>query len=848
MEMRAYHLQVNHLSRPVGIDGGNLRVSWRLEGGIRQSAYQVEVKTKNGELLETTGKVSSHDMFCRLKKRIPWRSRAQIVLRIWDESGKEGQGATLDVMTGIEREAWKALWINPELTCDPKERKPGSYLRKKFDVQDPGDAVLYITSHGICNVYLNGREAADLQLMPGTTQENRRLMVETLDVTPFLQTGENEIVVTLGDGWHRGSMGYDQNRNVYGTDVALLCQLEVDREPVLVTDETWEASNDGPLGRNDLMAGEEYDATRAETMTYHGVKREDFGYDNLICVDTVPILPKEVFAAKLIITPKGEKVLDFGQNLVGYVRLDLEAKAGQTITLTHGETLDGDGNFTIENFQAPKVRTEQKVVYRCREGRNLYHPTKTYMGFRYVLVEADFDVDPADFQAVAIYSDMLTTGEFSCGVPEVNQLFRNALWSMKGNFIDVPTDCPTREKSGYSGDCQAYIRTAMYLMDCYPVYAKWIREQAATQTPEGCVAQIAPMNSRKQSNPDGGIGWCDSFEIVPYYLEKRYDDNTLTEEFYGQIADWMRFQIKKSRKPRLANRRKVPKELCPYLLDNGWLWGEWLEPGQDVVPYMVNLMTHGDLELSSSYLSYGCALVAEMAESLGKSEDAAYFREVSGKAKEAYRYLFLKNGKIEEPKRQCRYVRPIALGMLTEEEKPRTAESLAEKIAENGGKLNTGFLTTHELCRVLTENGQAKTAYDLLLQREAPGWLYSVLQGATTIPENWYAYGEDGSRKDSFNHYSYGAIAGWLMDCVCGIRVEDGRLRIHPYPDRRLGYAKGIYDSPLGKVSSGWEYTQDGIRFSFVIPSNSRAVVTLPDGERELEPGEYTFLFPDEAK
>ena len=859
--MKVYNLQANHLPHPVGIDGRRIRLTWCLEGGLRQSAYQVEVKTESGDVLECTDKTVSGEMTYTLKEQIPYRSRAEVTVRVWDEQDQEGEAENLRIVTGIEREAWRANWINPELTCDPKVRKPGSYLRRRFSLDAPGTtpegmpgampeitpgrAMLYITSHGICNVYVNGAEATDMQLMPGTTQEDRRLMVETIDVGALLVPGENEMVVTLGDGWHRGAMGYDQNVNVHGTDVALLCQLEVDKEPVVISDEHWEASNDGPLGKNDMMAGEEYDAAREETMTWHEVKVEDFGYDNLICVDTVPMLPQETFEAELITTPKGEKVLDFGQNLVGYVKMDVEAKAGQTITLVHGETLDGDGNFTIENFQNPnpKIRTEQRIVYRCREGRNVYHPTKTYMGFRYVLVEADFDIDPADFTAVAVYSDMRTTAEFSCGVPEVNQLFANALWSMKGNFVDVPTDCPTREKSGYSGDCQAYVHTAMYLMDCYAVYAKWIREQAATQYEDGCVAQVAPKNNRKRQMTDGGIGWCDSFEVVPYHLQKRYGDDTLTADHYEQIAAWMRFQIGKSKKIRLGNRKRVPKQLRPYVLDNGWLWGEWLEPGMDVVAYMKDLVLHGDLEISSAYLSYGCALVASMAEHLGKTEDAAYFREVSEKAKEAYRYLFLPNGKIEEPKRQCRYVRPIALGMLTEEEKQETAAALAKKVAENGGKLNTGFLTTHELCRALTKNGQARTAYDLLLQREAPGWLYSVLQGATTIPENWFSYGADGSRKDSFNHYSYGAIAGWLMDCVCGICLEDGQIEIHPYPDERLGYARASYDSPVGKIVSGWKYTEDRIEFSFTVPANNSARLILPDGEHVVEAGEYTFAF-----
>lgn len=845
--MEICNLQVNHMTQPVGIDGRSLRVSWCVERGIRQNAYRVTVTLVNGELLEDSGRVESGCMYYRLTREIPYKSRAEISVTVWDEANRESESKTIQAVTGLGKHQWEAKWINPELNCDPKVRKRGAYLKKTFvaegaAAESSGRTMLYITSHGICNVYLNGTEATDLQLMPGTTQENKRLMVETIDVTDLLKEGENTLVVTLGDGWHRGSMGFDHNINVFGTDIALLCQMEREGQILVMSDETWEASCDGPLGLNDMMAGEEYDALKENTMTWHPVKTEDFGYENLICTDTVPMLVHETFPGKLIITPKGEKVLDFGQNLVGYVRMDFKAKAGNRIRLVHGETLDGDGNFTISNFQGGKAQTKQEITYICRDGRNVYHPTKTYMGFRYVLVEADFEIDPKCFTAAAVYSAMRTTAEFSCGVPEVNQLFSNALWSMKGNFVDVPTDCPTREKSGYSGDCQAYIHTAMYLMDCYPVYAKWIREQAATQFEDGCVAQVAPMCSSKKGMADGGIGWCDSFEIVPWQLQNRYGDDALTEEYYEQIKAWMDCQIQKSKKTRLPNRRKVPKELRPYLLDNGWLWGEWLEPGMDVVSYMKNMVIHGDLEISSAYLSYGCRLVADMADRLGKQEDAAYFKEVSEKAKEAYRYLFMKTGKIEEKKRQCRYVRPIALDLLSEEEKRQTAQNLAKKLEENGNKLNTGFLTTHELCRVLTRYGQAEKAYELLLQKEAPGWLHPVLNGATTIPENWYAFGEDGSRKDSFNHYSYGAIVGWLMDCVCGISLSDGKITVHPYPDRRLGYARAAYDSPVGKIVSGWKYEGDRIAYEIEIPANNTATIVLPDGEHQVDAGKYTYV------
>ena len=836
--MKVYNVQVNHLTSPTGIDGENLRITWCVEGGIRQSAFCVEVRDSSGKLTESSDKMESNHMYYILQQTIPSRSEAVVTVRVWDENGTEGESAQIKVVTGMDKNLWRAAWINPELTCDTKVRKPASYLKKVFHVENPGRVMLYITSHGIFNAYINGQEITDYQLMPGTTQENKRLMVETLDVSSFVKSGENTLVVTLGDGWHRGSMGHMQNTNVYGTDVALLCQMENDGEIVLVSDESWQASNDGPLGKNDMMAGEEYDARKELSLSWHAVKTENFGYDNLICVDTLQVLPQETFEAKLIITPKGEKVLDFGQNLVGYVRMEFEASRGQKLQLIHGETLDKDGNFTIDNFQNPQVPTKQEVLYICKQGHNVYHPTKTYFGFRYVKLEADFPVPAEAFTAVAIYSDMRTTAFFHCGIPEVNRLFENALWSMKGNFVYVPTDCPTREKSGYSGDCQAFVYTATYLMDCYAVYVKWIREQAATQNEEGCVAQVAPMCFPKMNIADGGVAWCDSFEIIPFYLQRRYGDDTLTKDYYEQIKKWMNYQIGKSNKPRPANLFKVPKKYRKYVLDNGWVWGEWCEPGRKAMSIQERML-HGDLEVSSAYLAYGCAIVADLAKYFGKSEDEAYYREISEKAKEAYRCLFMKNGKIEEPERQCCYVRPIALNLLDEDEKKETAEALACKIEENGSKLNTGFLTTHELCRSLTRYGQEKIAYDLLLQRETPGWLYPVLHGATTILENWDGIGEDGSVKSSLNHYSYGAIAGWMMDCVGGIRVEDKTVTIQPYPDERLGFAEAVYESPYGKIVSAWKYENGKVNYHVEIPANVTATLCLDGKEQQVGSGVY---------
>ena len=411
--MKVYNLQINHLTSPVGIDGTHVRVSWNVADALSQSAFQVTVTGENGDMLEDSHKTASTSMAYLLQSPLAYKGKYVISVRAWDESDTASEAETATVITGIDKAQWAARWINPEPEnaagmdsgTQPQnsadagsntqtqnayngnstdERKRASYLMKDFSLTEEQvnaakahGAYLYATCHGLMNIYINDEEITDHQLMPGTQQYDKRLMVETLPVADFLQAGENTIVVTLGDGWWRGSMGHGQERNIYGADVALLAQLEIAKSPVLTTDETWQATQDGPLGKNDFMAGEEYDATKSGRDGMHAVAVADFGYDNLICVDTVPITPHETFTAKWLDAPNGEKVLDFGQNLVGYVAFDFEGEADRQMTLTHGEVLDKDGNFTIANFQNPKIPTKQEIHYVCKDGRNAYHPTKT---------------------------------------------------------------------------------------------------------------------------------------------------------------------------------------------------------------------------------------------------------------------------------------------------------------------------------------------------------------------------------------------------------------------------------------------------------------------------------------
>lgn len=845
-ELAATNLQVDHMASPVGIEGKDVRLSWIPTGSQSQTAYKVVVKNDKGKTVEDSGKVKSSQTYYQVKKNLPSKTVYNWSVKLWDEKGNPSETAKGSFETGIEKSEIKAKWINPELTLDSTKRQPASYLRKTFTVEDfnpkKDNARLYMTCHGIFYAYLNGKNVSKNMYMPGTSQYNKRLMVETLDVTPYLKQGKNELVVVLGDGWYRGSVGTEQTLNSYGTDISLLGQLEVNKKPVVTTDKTWQASQNGPLGLNDHMKGETYDARKWPINDWHAVKEENFSFDNLYNVDTVPMRAHEELKVKKVIhTPKGETVLDFGQNISGYVEMKFQAKAGQKVTLTHGETLDKDGNFTIENFQNLNGggSVDQKVNYTCKDGLNDYHARMCYMGFRYVKVETDVNIPASAFTAHAVYSDVPVTSAFECGNSEVNKLYQNVLWSFKGNLMDVPTDCPTREKSGWTGDINTFIQTGMYLMDIYPVMNKFMSEIQACQKDSGKVLMKDP--STTDTPMDGSVGWSDSAEILPTKLYERYNDETPIRTYYNVAKKYVDFNLKKAKVTRPSTMKKLPKRLWNYCLDSAIMWGEWFEPGMDMIPYMSNIILKGEPEVGTAYLYYGCHLVSQMAKVLGKDSDAKKYADAADKAKEAYITLFVKDGKISSD-RQCEYVRPIAMGIITGKTADDNAAILAQKIKDNGNKLNTGFLTTHELCRVLTDHGQNKTAYDLLLQNQYPSWLYEVEHGATTTWEQWDGIKEDGSVSGSLNHYSFGSVVGWLFDRVAGINVEYGNITLRPYPDKRLGHASATYNSPLGTISSSWKYQGDSLVFKFTVPCNQKAKIILPNGETHtVKAGSYTY-------
>ncbi len=838
--IKAERIQIEHMKQPLGIECEKPIVTWNVLGKHKQTAYRVWARGSAGNVFDS-GIVKCSQMNCELAVSFQSRERVQVVIELFAGDSSTTEQTWFEM--GLKKNEWKALWINTELeymvnsaAAVSQKLRPASYLKKSFRVNQVSAARLYVTCHGIYNVYINGKHVDGFVMAPGTSQYETMLQYQTYDVSGYLETGNNELIVVLGNGWWRGTVTYDGIQDGFGTDVALLLQLEVDGKIVCMTDDSWQATQEGPIRFTDNMHGEVYDARlEAYLMTsdvsWHGVKVEAFGYKNLCCSNCPPPIEHETFKPELLTTPKNEKVLDFGQNIAGYMGFCIEGKEGDTYTFTHGETLDDEGNFCTENFQSIRYHFEQQIIYTCKEGKNSYKPTNTFMGFRYVKVEGMSVIHPEDFTAYAVYTDLEETAAFTCGNPLVSQLFANAMWSLKGNLLDIPTDCPTREKSGFTGDLQAYVYTMLYMMDSYPMMQKFIANQVAGQWEDGCVRQIVADPGKEKGWWDGAAGWCDSFEVIPMQVGARYDDYRMFETYYPQIKKWVDFLIKRAAdETRPANQRNPYHQ---YLVDTGIHWGEWAEPGFDFMAEIERVGAEGEPEVATAYLSYACQILSQQAGRIGRADDQAYYAEVAENARRAYCYAFVPDGKIAS-ERMCRYIRPIILNLLNEEEKRQAADDLNQLVIKNKYTLNTGFLTTHELCRTLSIYGYIDSAYRLLLNEECPGWLYSVKKGATTIPENWDSYIPTGGVQASFNHYSYGAIAGWLLDTVGGIQVRDGKIIIAPKPYRELIFANASYLSPFGKIQSNWKYQEDGIHYYFEVPGNCEAEMVLPDGRKEL--------------
>ena len=858
--MQATNLQTNHLTAPLGMDGGPLFLSWQCTGGLSQTAYEIQLTT-DGVLRWESGKTPSSAMHADAPAIVSSRVRGSWKIRLWDETDHPGPWNEAFFETGLASEDWQGLWVDPE--TEPMEipgddainafarpnwerkqsekavanqgvpepyqpHRPASFLRKTFNAP-AGSGRLYITAKGLYVAWLNGVRVGNMVLAPGSFTADKHLGAQTYDVTDLLQEGKNELLIALGDGWYRSTSGVDGDRNLFGDTLGVLFQLEVNGQVVCVSDESMQATQQGPIRQNDMQQGEVYDARLEGPLSgWHSVR----AYSDILPItgmNTVLIREQETFTGRLLTTPNGERVLDFGQNIAGYVEMTLTAHAGQKVLLTCGESLDENGNFTQENFQDRNRHKEggtaQMLELICKEGVNHFKPNFTIMGFQYAKVETDVDLTGAVFTAHAVYSDMAVTGSFTCDDAAVNKLVQNSIWSQKGNFCDIPTDCPTRERAGWTGDMGVFIETGLTLMNCYPVAEKWLRECRLNQYPDGRMANIAPPSSRPGYMTPMlcmSAGWGDAAILVPYSLYKRTGDRRILSDNYEMMQRWYTFLLGRAQQ---TTEEQQSGKYAKYTVLNGLDYGEWCEPG--VTP--MQAMSNPRKSVGTAYLAYSGRLLAEIAAVLGRQEDACFYRDTASNAEKAYRAAFTQDG-VTNSERQCEYVRAIAFNLLGDKESRTAAATLNQMIIDSSYHLNTGFLSTPFLCSILAQYGYADTAYRLLLQTEAPGWLYAVNKGANTIWETWTGIDAEGKPHESLNHYSYGAICGWLFGGVCGIHLADEKLTIAPTPHKALGYAKAVYNSPVGRIASSWRYDGDSVCYEFTIPSNMVADICLPDG------------------
>lgn len=755
------------------------------------------------------------------------------------------------------------LFIEPEREIDISGRQSASYVRKEFDIESGlVSAKLKLSACGLYKAYLNGKELDSQCFLPGFTAYTKRLQYQEYEISNLLKEGKNAIGAVIGDGWYRGRIGLYDTTAYYGNKTKFLCVLKLEYEDghieEVVTDASWKAMQNGPVRENDLKGGENYDA-RLEMPGWC-----EAGYDDSEWHEAVPasyegtlvpslgekILEQERFTPKIVSTPDGAIVLDFGQNMSGYVKFHVKGKAGWKVRLTHGETLDENGNFTLKNLQLEgNLENKQELGeafgqvlnYTLKDGEQEYKPVFTICGFQYVKLENwPEEVKPENFEAIAVYSDIHVTGKFECSNPLVNRLVENVKWSERSNFVDIPTDCPTRERTGWTGDIGIFAESACYLSDPKKFLEKWMKDFALLQHPDGNLPFDVPDMAIGHRG-DGSAGWSDAIYLVPRTLYQYYGDKKILEDYYETIKHWVEFNRERA-KAKHPDHVDRTEPWWDYILDTGFHFGEWLEPGSVMTEEAAIAATHPDYEVATAFFADATRSLSEMARILNKKEDVDKYKNLYGEIRDAYEKCFLEDGTVKSD-RQCRYVRPLQMNLLDEKTAKRVAAELNEKVIANDYKIGTGFLTTPMILPMLTKYGYVETAYKMLENTRQPGWLYAVTKGATTVWENWYGKDADNVPRDSMNHYSPGSVICWLYQTTAGITaLEPGfeTIGICPVPGGTLTYAKAEIDTCKGKIKVDWKIDEGIFKLAVMVPG--KAIVTLPDGSiYEIEAGKRTF-------
>jgi alpha-L-rhamnosidase len=853
-------LRCAHLVNPLGVAPDRVRLSWRLEGGgldRAQAGYQVVVTPDQGPAVWDSGQVASaattdvpYEGISLVRGgRYTWRVRVRDERQL--ESGWSDVSrfeVELDSRTG-----WRGDWIGlstlreefrPPTGPGPDDRvarsmTPAPYLRRAFTLVEPVvSARLYVTALGLYEMRLNGQKVGDAFLAPGWTDYSKRIPYQTFDVTDLLGEGENVIGALLADGWYSGFVGFDAKRAGahYGAAPELLAQLRVRfadaTDEWIVTDGQWQGRF-GAIRHADLLMGESHDIAMEpsgwdapgyaqgdgstgdwDTGAWRDVACRPRDQRPLVADQGPPVrVTEEISPRRIASDGAGTHIVDFGQNLPGWLRIGIPDLPGRQIRIRHGEALAADGTLYTENLRS--ARQTDEVITAA--GAEVFEPRFTIHGFRYAeVIGYPGNLKPADVTARVAHSDIPVAGAFGSSEPWLDQLFANIDWGQRGNFISVPTDCPQRdERLGWLGDAQVFARTACYNRDVAAFFAKWLDDVADAQHESGAFADIAPsLNQHHAAAP----AWGDAGVIIPWTLYLMYADRGILHRHLAAMTAWMDFL-----------KRENPSYLRTRGLGNSY--NDWLSPGEDLTPPEL---------LATAYWAYDAALMSEIAEALGRPSEAAGYRALRSKIRSAFADAFVSpDGRIASGT-QTAYALGLHMQLIPEDQRDAAAGHLVDAIQDEGWRLTTGFVGVGYLLPVLSAHGHTDVAYRLLEQDALPSWRYMVEQGATTIWERWDGWtaerGFQSPLMNSFNHYSLGAVGEWLYRFVLGIEpATDGagfsRLIMRPHPGGSLTWARGSYQSVRGLITSEWQRDAGSFTFRIGLPPNVTASVRVPSAQ-----------------
>ncbi len=721
----------------------------------------------------------------------------------------------------------KAKWIK-----SPVNEVEACYVfSKKFSAEKPvKSAVLTISAMGMYRAYINEKRIGDELFTPGWTEYHKRTQYQTYDVTDMIDNS-NELSVECSEGWAVGyiRMG-SEHRNHYAKNISTIFSLKItfeDGTELCVNSDENTMVTTSQITHSSIYHGETIDKT-AEIKELGNALIDDSVEAVLVPQTGEKVTEQEtVYPVELIITPKGEKVIDFGQNLAGYVEIHTNGSRGDKIVISHAEVLDKDGNFYTDNLRTAR----QQNAYVLSGEEEYIKPTFTWQGFRYIRLDEypSEKIDLSDFKAIVVHSDIKRTGDFVCGNQKLNQLYHNIIWGQKSNFIDVPTDCPQRdERAGWTGDAQIFVRTAAINYDVERFFEKWLLDLAASQSESGAASWMIP-SCKLDFSGSAAAGWGDAATICPWEIYMAYGNKKILENQFESMKNWVEYMHSRG--------------------DEEYLWtgcsqmGDWL--GMDNPDDPLRGATSTDL-IGSAFFAYSTALLIKSGKVL--CYDMTEYEELYENVVDAFQEKFIKDG-VPVSKTQTAYALVLRFGLAADTEK--TAKGLADLVKENKVKLTTGFLGTPHLLHALSENGYTELAYDLLLQESVPSWLYQVKCGATTMWEHWDGIKEDGTFWDvsmnSYNHYAYGAVYDWIFGVSAGIKpLEDGagyrHILIRPNPDKRLGFLKAGIQTRFGRLSSYWYYKGDKVYYEFTIPNGVIAEIELHDGKcATVNGGKYMY-------